>query len=58
MITREKIEELRQKMIHHDVVNDQAVVTITARELYDLIGAAESYLILRDSWREEDRKKL
>ena len=36
-----KIDELRQRMLHHKVVNDQAVVEVTAAELEELLYLAE-----------------
>jgi hypothetical protein len=43
MITKEKLQELTRKMVHHDTVNDIAVVVITVRDLQDLIMAASAY---------------
>jgi len=52
-MTREKLEELRQRMIHHAVVNDIAVCVLTARELQELIEAAEALLDLKQELKEE-----
>jgi hypothetical protein len=41
MISKEKLEELRQRMIHHEVENDVAVVKLTAKELYGLLDTIE-----------------
>lgn len=36
-MTKEKLEELRKRMLNHDVENDVAIVKITAKELCDLL---------------------
>ena len=41
MITKEKIEELRTRMRRHGELGDIAVVVLTARELQELLDAAE-----------------
>jgi len=38
-ISPEKHEELRQRMMDHKVVNDVAIVELTARELQELLEA-------------------
>ena len=40
-MTQKKINDLRQRMIHHAVVNDTAVVVVTAAELDELLNIAE-----------------
>ena len=37
MITKEKLEELRTRMMHHKVINDVAIVELTAAELQELL---------------------
>lgn len=43
MITKEKLEELRQRMLHHQVENDVAVVKLSAKELCDLLETVDAY---------------
>lgn len=38
-ISKEKLDDLRQRMIHHTTVNGVAVVILTARELQELLDA-------------------
>jgi hypothetical protein len=40
-MTREKLQELRQRMLNHKVVNDTAMVELTAKELDELLNLAE-----------------
>jgi hypothetical protein len=47
---RKKFEELQQRMTRHAVVNDTAVVVLTAKELYDLLELARPHI------EEEERK--
>lgn len=42
-MTKEKLQELRQRMIHHKVVNDVAVVELTAQELGELLDFADEF---------------
>ena len=45
MITKEKLNELRERMIKHKVSSDgKAIVELTARELQELIEVAEATL--------------
>lgn len=41
---RLQIEELKLRMLHHEVENDTAIVKLTAKELYELIELAEKAL--------------
>jgi hypothetical protein len=41
---RDKTAALRQRMLNHQVVNDTAVVVLSARELDELLSFIESYL--------------
>ena len=41
MITKEKLKELRRRMIYHEVENDIAVVKLTAKELYGILDTIE-----------------
>ncbi len=41
-ISKEKIEELKHRMMRHQVAGDMAVVVLTAKELDDLLRVAES----------------
>lgn len=41
MLTKDKIEELRTRMKRHGELGDIAVVVLTARELQELLDAAE-----------------
>lgn len=41
MITKEKFEELRQRMVNHKIINDTAIVELTAKELEDLLNMIE-----------------
>jgi hypothetical protein len=49
-MSRDKIKELRQRMLEHKVVDDKAVVEITARELQELLDMAEEYLDTPGAW--------
>jgi hypothetical protein len=40
-VTKEKLEELRERMLHHAVVKGVAYVVLTARELGDLLECVE-----------------
>ena len=40
-MTKAKLKELRDRMIHHSVVNETAVVVLTARELEELLDTVE-----------------
>jgi hypothetical protein len=40
-MTKGKLEELRKRMVNHTVINDTAVVLLTAKELEDLLYLAE-----------------
>lgn len=44
MITSEKLQELRQRMRSHKVVNDTAVVELTAKELGTLLETIDNYV--------------
>jgi hypothetical protein len=41
MITKEKLKELRRRILHHEVKSDVAVVKLTAKELYGLLDTIE-----------------
>lgn len=41
---KEKVHDLRQRMINHQVVNDTAVVVLSAKELEELLSFVDSYL--------------
>lgn len=41
MISKEKLKELRQRMMKHDVKDGKAIVIVSARELQELIDIAE-----------------
>jgi hypothetical protein len=41
---KDKLQELRSRMFNHQVVNDRAVVVLTAAELSDLLNLAEQAL--------------
>jgi hypothetical protein len=52
-MTREKLTELRERMKNHKVVNDTAVVELTAKELQELldwIDALNKELNARINW--------
>lgn len=40
-MTKDKLEELRRRMINHTNINDIAVVLLTAKELEELLYLAE-----------------
>lgn len=44
MMTKEKIEELRHRLLNHEVENEIAIVKVTAHELQELIELAEKQL--------------
>lgn len=54
MTVKEKIEDLRQRMLNHKVVNDVAIVELSPKELKWLINWAEDgadhYGRLNDDW--------
>lgn len=45
-MTRHDIDELRVRMLNHQVRDRVAVVEITARELDELLSVAAAYLML------------
>ena len=48
LITREKLKELKERMLNHKVVDDIAIVELTAKELEALIDFAEYELDKRE----------
>ena len=49
LITREKLVELKEQMHKHKVVDDKAIVELTAKELEALIDFCEEQLDRRDN---------
>ena len=55
-IDEEKLEELRDRMMKHDVdENDVAVVRVTAAELEELIDVYAMFLKMQRFWHEVNR---
>lgn len=52
-MTREKLQDLRHRMMHHTVICDTAVVILTAKELQELIDTAEKLIELKAQLKEE-----
>ncbi len=49
-MTIDKIKELRKRMIEHKVVNNAAVVQLSAHELNELLDIAEDHIQTRSFW--------
>jgi hypothetical protein len=49
LITREKLVELKEQMHNHKVVDDKAIVELSAKELEALIDFCEEQLDRRDN---------
>lgn len=43
-MNREAFEDLRRRMVRHGVVNDTAVVVVSAKELEELLSYAEPHV--------------
>lgn len=43
-MNKEKLNELKQRMVHHEVENDIAIIKLTVKELFELIELAEKQL--------------
>lgn len=41
-MTREKLQELRQRMLNHKALDDKAIVELTVRELEELLNLADA----------------
>lgn len=49
-MTKHQIKELRQRMLEHKIVDDKAVVEVSAKDLQELLDMAEEYLDTPGAW--------
>ena len=57
MITKEKIKELRKRMVDHRVMNDAAMVELSAHELKELLDIAEERIESKSFWADQFYKE-